>query len=244
MHVLSSLFYKYDLYKYRKIVDYLYLPSGEVEKFLPCKNRNNVKYKIGILPPGSDNIDVQEYRHNKETNKLNVFYVGGISKEVYNFEKLLEVISNEENISFTICCREKEWEKMKNKYSKYLNDNIKIIHESGEKLNKYYKEADACSLLFDENDYMKIAMPVKLFEYLSHNKPIIATKGTVAGEFVSKNKIGWTINYSYDDIKNILELLKNKQDEIENVRKHQLETIKNNTWKVRANTVINDLITN
>ena len=37
---------------------------------------------------------------------------------------------------------------------------------------------------------MKMAMPVKIFEYLGKTIPIVATKGTAAGEFVENSGIG------------------------------------------------------
>ena len=69
---------------------------------------------------------------------------------------------------------------------------VKIIHESGKELEKYYEEADICSLFFESESF---AMPIKLFEILGHQKPI-ATKNTAAGEFIKRNKVGWEVSYS------------------------------------------------
>ena len=44
----AILLYKYDLHKYRKLLDVLYVPSKQFIKYLP--NKNNVKYKINLLP--------------------------------------------------------------------------------------------------------------------------------------------------------------------------------------------------
>ncbi|MGN1270358.1 MAG: glycosyltransferase [Clostridia bacterium] len=235
----SVLFYKYDLYQYRKLLDYLYLASDQVLQYLPYKNVNNVRYIIDELPPGCDIIPIKEIK--KDNEMLNIFYVGGISEDVYNFEKMFKMIKKEKDINFTVCCREPEWEKMKYKLSKYIDDNIKIVHAGNEELKKYYEEADVCSLVFEKNEYMRIAMPIKLFEYLAYNKPIIATKGSVGGKFVENNNIGWTIECKEEEIKKILDYLKNNKEEIENIKNNQKIVVKNNTWSARANKVINDL---
>lgn len=187
--LITIPFYKYDLYRYRKLIDVLYLASDEVKEYLPPKNKNSkdVRYKIHILPPGCEIEPILHYR--EDNTKLRIFYVGGISNDLYNFKKLFEVVKDNKKVSLKICCREDDWNKVKDEYEKYLSDNISIVHLTGEKLKECYENTDVCSLLFNENDYMKMAMPVKTFEYLSYNKPIIATEGTVSGEFVKSNKI-------------------------------------------------------
>ncbi len=237
--IFSVVFYKYDLYKYTKLLDYLYLASDQVSKYLPSKNVVNTKYIIDVLPPGCDIISEKEQQ--KSEDILKVFYVGGISEDIYDFEKVFKVISEEEDIKFTVCCRMPEWEKMKYKLEKYIKDNIEIIHVGNEELEKYYQEADICSLLFEEHEYMKIAMPVKLFEYLAHNIPIIASKGTAGGEFVEKNCIGWTIEYKEEAIREKLKYLKENKNEIKKIKENQILVIKNNTWMARTRKVINDL---
>ena len=84
-------------------------------------------------------------------------------------------------------------------------------------------------------------MPVKLFEYMSYNKPILATKDTVAGDFVKENNIGWTINYNYNTIKNTLNYLRDNKEEIKEKKENQKNIIINNTWEARAGKVVKDL---
>ena len=236
-------FYRYDLYQYRKLLDVLYVVSFDVEKYLPKKNRDSkVNYKIDILPPGCERVNLSDDKENY--NELKIFYVGGISKELYNFKKLLEVVKNKEKIILKICCRENEWEKVKKEYDEFLGDNIKVVHLTGEELKGCYEEADICSLLFDESEYMKMAMPVKTFEYLSNNKPIIATRGTVAGKFVEENEIGWTIRYDKNEIEKLLDYLVSNKQVIETIKAKQKKVIKNKLWTERAKKVINDLCIN
>ena len=234
--IITIPLYKYDLYKYKRLLDILYLPSEEMKQMLPRKLKN---IRIEELPPGCEKKEILIEK--KNNIGLNIFYVGGISEDVYNFEELFEVIKKEEKINLKICCRENDWEKVKENYKYYKNDNIQIVHLSGEELNECYKEADICSLIFKENEYRKFAMPIKMFEYLSYNKPIIATEGTAAGRFVKENYIGWTIEYKKEKITELLDYLVHNKEEIEKVKEHQKIIIKENLWTERAKKVKNDL---
>lgn len=90
------------------------------------------------------------------------------------------------------------------KYLPYMSEKISIIHESGQGLEPYYKKADICCAFAGEGDYMRMAMPIKVFEYLGHYIPIIATKDTAAGKFIEKENLGWSIEYNQESIKTML----------------------------------------
>ena len=172
---------------------------------------------------------------------LNIFYVGGISKDVYNIEKLLNAIDSTKNKKLVVCCRENEWNKVKTEYSKYLQDKIEVVHSSGEKLNEYYQQADVCSLLFEKHEYRDIAMPMKLFEYISNRKPIIATTKTAAGDFVKENNIGWTIEYNEKSILDLLNNIQKDRNQIKEKEENFDKVIELNTWEERAKKVAKDL---
>ena len=237
--MITIPFYKYDLYKYTKVLDILYLPSIEMKEVLPIRNRLENKYKIDALPPGCEKNELDEKK--KENNVLNIFYVGGISEDVYNFEKLLAAVKGKEGIRLKICCRENEWNKQKESLIKYIDNNINIVHLTGNELSDCYKEADICSLIFEKSEYRKFAMPIKLFEYLSNEKPIIATKDTAAGKFVEKNAIGWTVEYDTEEIEALLERLRDNRYEIEKIKENEKNIVEENLWKKRAQKVANDL---
>lgn len=239
--MLSILCYKYDVIKYTQLVDILYLSSYYVKKYLPKKIVNCKNNKIDILPPGCD-IKSTNKNVRKDRNVLKIFYVGGISKDIYNFEKLFMAMSQIDGVELTVCCREKEWDNMKGEYNKYLNDKINIIHVGGEELQKYYNETDVCSLIFAKHEYMKMAMPVKLFEYLSNSKPIIVTQETVASEFIEKNGVGWVIPYEEEAILKLLKELRDNKNLIDEKILNIDNVIKDNTWHMRAKKVIKDLI--
>ena len=234
---IAIIFYKIDLFFYKKYVDLLFIPSNRVGKFL-----SNISIKKEVLPSGSiyDEKLIRKIDYTRE-KELRIFYVGGLSDDIYSFEKLFKVVSKKKNVHLVVCCREKEWEINKNKYEKYCGDNIKIVHETGAALEKYYNESNLVSLFFKQQEYMSIAMPYKLFEYISHGIPIIATKNTAAGDFVSLNKIGWAINYNEKELSDLFDYILLNGNDVNNMCKNIKNISKSNTWECRARKVANYL---
>ncbi len=223
--------YMFDIYFYNKYLDIIYLPSLKMFEYI------NIKSNIKELPAG---CEIYPNNQKKIVKTLNIIYVGGIDYH-YRIEKLLKVVSKNSKIKLTICCRRNEWVKNINKYSQYLTPNIQIVHESGKQLHKLYEEADVASLFFEPGEYMNFAMPMKLFEYIGHCKPVIATAETSVGDFVHNNGIGWVIKYDEVELDGLLNsLMSNNKlldSKIEQIKKISLL----NTWKMRAYQVIRDL---
>ena len=231
---VAELFYKYDLKKYNSVLNVLYVVTNGASEYV----KDDVNCEIKLLPPG---CDIRSNKKKSNSKKLNIFYVGGISSDLYNLEMLFKTVCKMTNINLTVCCRKEEWDNINSEYESYLANNIHIIHKSGKELNRYFDEADVCSLIFKPSDYMKIALPVKTMEYISNKKPIIAIEDTEASKFIKKYDIGFAVRYNEEDLKKLLlYLLNNKKilkDKIENIEK----IIYDNTWKARAKQVELDL---
>lgn len=236
--IISTMFYNYDLKKYKELVDVLYLPSKEMFKYLEI----DFNGKIEELPPGSeknDSVDLVKY---KSDDYLNIFYVGGISTELYDIRELFKVANELPWIKLTVCCREGDWNNVADAYSNYLNERISIIHKSGEELYPYVKKADILNLFIRPTEYWEFAVPVKLFTYISYKKPIISAKNTVTGNFVEKNNIGWSIDYSKEELIKMLTELKNNRKEILEKTSNMEKVLEENTWNSRAKKVVKDLL--
>lgn len=241
--MVSIPMYKYDLKKYEDLVDVFYLPSSQMKKYL--KGNNRLLQKSQVLMPGCvlDEKIVREkakYFAKRENKQIEIFYVGGIYR-IYDLSLFLEAVFYQEGVHFTLCCRESEWEQCKNIYEKYLCDRITVVHESGEALGKYYQNADICCAFAGNGEYMRMAMPVKLFEYISNTIPIVVTDGTAAGEFIKENGAGWPVKYDSEAIKQWLNYIVENQGEIKKIHDNQVMLLRSNTWEDRARKVINDL---
>jgi glycosyltransferase involved in cell wall biosynthesis len=237
--IIACMFYKYDLFRYKRLLNTLYLPSLKMYDYVPM----DFKGKVEELPPAAEKDKICLDNHNvliEKRKNLNIFYVGGLNY-LYNLEYLFDVVSENKNLNLTVCCREKEWTAEKGKYEKYLNDRIKVIHESGDGLIPYFKQADLFSIFVEPQEYREFAMPVKLFDYLTYGKPIIATSGTGVGEFIDKNNVGWSVGYSKEELrKKLMYIIENPKVYIEKVNSIK-NIIQDNTWEARARKVMNDL---
>lgn len=234
--ITIPLFY-YDLRQYSKYLSKIYLSSLLVKKYIKVAERVD----IDILPPGCEEkteIAFPLYPEKKEV--LDLFYVGGTGK-LYNIVELLKTVKELQFVRLTICCGKQDWETNRSLYSSFLCDRINVVHKSGEELEEFYGKADICMFFVKNIRYISLAMPIKLFEYIGHLKPVIATKGTIAGEFVEQNDIGWQVDFDSEQLKKLLDHLYFNQTEIANKKKRIVEVRNKNSWKARAKKVINDL---
>lgn len=234
----AYMFYYYDLLKYKKYLDALYLPSIMMKEYIPI----DLNIPTYDLPSGCDELSV-DTSSNKKSNQIKILYVGGLDKELYNIEGIVRAICKNEKFALDICCRENEWQAGKQDYEKYLNDRIKVIHKSGKELDEIAMKADFFSLVVESSEYRKFAMPMKLFSYVAYRKPILGIKGTAAGRFIEENNIGYVVNYTDKDIEDMLDHIANNSEKEKNDKLKAVEVAyENNTWKMRAKTVMESLI--
>lgn len=229
----AYVFYYYDLLMYKKYLNVLFLPSLMMKKYIPI----NIDIPTYQLPSGCEAVKAVS-KNNKENSTIKILYIGGIDKNLYNIEPIVEAVYNNNNFSMDICCRENEWNQNKEYYEKYLNNRIHVIHKKGRELDEVAMKADLFSLVFSTSEYRKFAMPMKLFSYISYGKPILGIKDTAAGAFIEENNIGYVVNYNKKEIEDLLSYLeKNFNDEIDKKIKSLKVAYNNNTWRARAETV-------
>lgn len=233
---MAKAFYRFDLYNYEKYLEKIYLPSSTMAKYLPEISID----KIDELPPACDlqNFDIAFHMIKKP---INILYIGGMGAH-YQMHKLFEGVRNNKKFKLTVCTREAEWNNVKDSYKNLMANNIQIVHKSGEELQSLFNEANITSIFVKPTEYREFAVPVKLFEYLANSKPIIATKGTLVGDFVAKNNIGWVINYDSTEFSNLLIQLEKNTDEIFRKSQEMHELREQHTWVSRAKKVAKDLV--
>lgn len=240
-YFISQIAYKYDLVRYGKLIDILYLPSCQMREYF---KESRLKERIDILPPGADSFreiasvkeDISGADQNCKGGIISLIYVGGIGSH-YQFHKLLEAIRDLSFVYLTICCREMEWKQNKAEYETYLTHRTQVVHVSGEELGKYYLNATIGVSYFSNNPYMAMAMPVKVFEYMAYSLPIICTENTEAGRFVVDNDIGWALPYEQNALRVLLTRLHYNNEELCQKRRNSIEVLQENTWEKRAEKV-------
>lgn len=219
--------YKYDLEQYNKWLDILYMATERSYQYV---NREITNPSLETLPPACED-DYCTYKPIGKT--ITLLYVGGLGKQ-YQIDKVLEVVKELKMYNLIICCREKEWQSEKERLEQYLSDNIQIVHKSGDELNALYGIANIGILLFKPDEYRKIAMPYKTFEYMGNGLPMIASSDTGVGDYVNQQGIGWTIPYNNSALKELLLALYDNRQEILLKSEACKQSIMSNKWTDRA----------
>ena len=234
-------FYEYDIWQYSRHLDKFYLPGLKMLDHLNAPAR--LREIAAELPPACENLEVPErdYSGRDFTKKpLKIFYVGGIGG-YYEFKELAKAVSMTENCELTICCRADEWELVREDFAPYMCSRIHVVHKTAGELDPFYAEADLCSLIFAPTQMRIFARPVKSFEYLSCEVPVLCIKGQAAADFAEETGTGWSMDYSAEDISRTLRHILSHPEELAQKRAACHEAKAQNLWTSRAKQVVSDL---
>lgn len=232
--VMRSL-YRYDLRWYSRYVSRLYVPSmrmGQEIKGYPISS-------MEALPPGTPVTDIAR---TDTPYDLELLYVGGMSDH-YRLHELVRAVAALPRVALTICTHENQWKNVQSEYQDLLNDNIRIVHESGEGLFPLYARADIACLYVEPDDYRTFAAPVKLFEYLGHGKPVLCSEGTLAAQLIETEKCGWVIPYGAQAAQTLLNEIVDNPSAIQQIAQTVAKVRHQHTWKARAQKVVDDMAT-
>ena len=230
-------FFKYDIQKYKQCVDILYCPNKKFASY------GLEDFNIKALPPGcKPNLETINFKSSEKRRKnhLEVFYVGGISG-FYDISIFLKGMQDNKNVHITICTPQEQWNAAENELKILMDDRVSIIHKSSDELMEYYKNADV-SLLCKKNDpYTDIASPIKAKETLGYGTPIIISDNLAIAEEVVEGDYGWVVKPEPQAISELLNYLCKNPDDINQKTQNAIKAAENNTWKKRAEQVINDM---
>ena len=225
---LMRAVYHYDLAWYRRLVDILFLPSAQMGHYVPVFPPDRME----PLPPGGVVVD-----DHVPGEGLRLLYVGALGGHYRLQECVRAVAAAPREVTLTICTHESQWEAARADYEPLMDDRVRVVHRSGEGLEALYREAEAGVLLVEANQYREFAAPVKLFEYLGHGLPVLATAGTLAGDLVASRDCGWTLPYDAGAIGSRLIALAADPAQVERARTRTREVRADHTWEARAQRV-------
>lgn len=218
--VINSM-HKFDWFIIKSSCKKIFFPSETMGNLFKFKNREP-------LPPACEMIKV-----NNIANKDNIelIYVGGVSEE-YGGKLLLEAlekVNKEKRVILHLVCRKEELSMIK----KFIDRPwLKIYHASGSELADIYSTANLSIIPRKIDFYMDFAMPVKLFEYISYEVPIVATRCKEVAKFIEANNIGTVID---DNIESLYRTLMNiNMEQISEYKKNIKIAKRNNTWNMRV----------
>lgn len=223
--------YRADLRGYEDAVDRIYLPSMGMADYLPLANQP----QAAALPPGAERIDGPV-----PDDGVSLFYVGGTGG-YYRMQETVRGVEAAEGARLTICTRESEWQEAAPLYRDALGESTRVVHKSGAELGDLYDDAHIGALLMEPMEYREFAAPMKLYEYLGRAKPIIATQGSLAGNFVEEHGIGWALPYDSDALSALLERLMKDRSQLDEKTERTKMVREDHTWEARARQVAVDL---
>lgn len=235
--LIFNVFHYMDVFLLRKTAKVLFLPSKEMALHMPF---NFKPEHIEALPPGCDLKENACYLKPNPGALINVFYVGGVLPPAYKLEPMLNFFSSQTGrFRLTICCREAEWVvAMREGIYKEINSpNIRIVHKNGSDLEQEWLQSSLFLALWEKIPYRDFAAPFKILEAVGYGLPIITTSGTAAGNFVEENNLGWSINPTVEELKSLLEKIRQNPGLLKEKKSAALSIQKNHTWEARAGKV-------
>ena len=228
--LFAQIFYRAELCIYKFFVDKLFLPSLAMGKYIPFIQGDKFHELNSDATPRKNEVNVP-------STKLELLYVGG-TVGFYNINLLIDVVSKKFNntINLTICTRLADAKLLLEQVGS-LTSNVKIVSHTGAELETLYKKNDCACLYMGSTEYRIFAVPIKLFEYISFVKPIIASADTWVGDFVNEQKLGWTVGYSVTELHCFLEELVAQRGRIPELAQYIGKKASQYTWQKRCSEV-------
>jgi glycosyltransferase involved in cell wall biosynthesis len=229
----AQAMYRYDLWQYRRLLDHLYLPALAMAPYLPWP----LNAQVSALPPGHVPARAPAPRQGPG---LNLLYVGGLGQH-YQLHALFEAVNQVPGVNLTVCTRVAEWQAVGAQYPMGTDARIQVVHASGDALQALYAQADVCMLAVKPSPYWQFAAPVKLFEYIGMERPIVASQDTLPGRLVQELGVGWTVPYEVEPLRGLLQRLSASAAERLACQAQTRRVAARHTWQARAQQVVADL---
>jgi len=230
--------YRLDLFVFSMTATVIFFPSQTMADFFSL-----VPPQVP-LPPGGQMMAEEYYLRPVDEIKT-VVYVGGI-KQQYGLEILLQALdlaNRQVALNLELVCRQDEFIQQRSTFAKYDGAEwLHVYHLTGKDLEQVYRRSAIAVIPRLRNLYNDLAMPVKLFEYLSYGLPIVATNCTEMANFISRNKVGLIAEDNAPSLADrILQLVEDKAL-YNQLRRNVRQTLENgNLWTDRARFVAEQL---
>ncbi len=244
---------KRDLNMWKKYSTIMYFTSKSFSDYFDFKRKE-------LLPPGCQiisnnsvssqkNEEVLRYKKiSIDACKIPVGIFVGTTSAVYGTNILLdaayEVNKNGVNFKLIIVTPEKSWRiflTQNSKYREMKNEWLEVYHlNDGDDLHKLYEMSDFALLSFKKMVYTDFALPIKLFEYISHDLPVVSTDCNEVKSLVEQYDIGIVTKASVDEYsKGIRKMIENAENR-KTFRQNCASAKKINSWHIRAKKIIDD----
>ena len=233
--------YRSELMAFERVGLHLFLPSQAMARHVPHVD----PVRMSALPPGAPDVaatrrdsDGWDDGGDEDGKELELLFVG-VLQDNYRLDACLRAVIATPGTRVTLCVRQETWETSRDHYAPLLPaGRAQVVHRSGAELEPLYRRADLGVLFTEPNPYWDFAVPYKLYEYLAHELPVIAVRGTQTGRLVEEMGIGWVLSYDAGALSDLLRHLREAPEEIEAVRRRMRAVLPDQTWQARARTVV------
>jgi len=227
-------FYQYPLYWgwfisiwfYLKIADISYYPTSTLMCLFNHKNAD-------LLPPGCNSLI-----NNFSIESKSILYAGSISRR-YGIEVLVDMMrklrENDEMYQLTLVTtsivNSAIFEELGIKVSQ------KSLSETMKGEDKYFISI----IPRIKNDYNDLALPIKLFDYMSYGLPVIASDCEEQQSFIRNNDVGYVCNCSPIDFASNIIRLHSEKKLLKRYHSNVIKLIETkHSWKHRVEMILKD----
>ena len=218
---LMCLFHHLELRLYAGLLDVLFVPSRRQAPLFPAA----LRARMVSCPPGHDQDEPVVRPLPKRVEDLRTCYVGGVSSPYYDISALFRLCAE---LPVTVCCRREEAETWAPFYGEDWN-RAEVVHLSGAELKGLYARSALSAIIKKPHEYLLAARPLKLYEAVGQNIPILTNAGTLIAEFVEEQGVGWVFEPDLRDV-NYGRIL----DEYEGKLNNLLRIRDEHHWRERA----------
>lgn len=233
----TKTLYHAELLVMARYLDRMYLPSQRMAPYVPHVDPSVMR----ALPPGgviTDASSPTSVQSRGET--LTLFYVGNIS-DYYRMHALFRGVAMVEGVELILCTPPDAWEAVRADYEPLMDSSVRIVHGRGPDLEAFFAEADVCCLVVEPAEYRDFASPIKLYEYIGHGKPVLASAGTLSAQEVERRGFGWAVDYTPEAIAARLTQLRDGPAQVRECRDRVRAGRAEHSWEARARQVAEDL---
>lgn len=216
--------------KFQKYCDIIYMPS---ESFGAAMKP---KCEMKVLPPAGA---LREGISEKPFGTRKIIYVGEYSKEagMQILINAMDIVNKKIPVTLELCCRQAEFQASGDILSQ---DYINIHHVSGDELAKIYLDCDTAVVPRERDSYMDMALPVKIFEYLSFGLPIVSTDVTEIARFVNQNDCGIICKADAQSLADAILTIYSDEISYYALKRNAIDTLNKNLWIHRAEQIAED----
>ena len=168
-------------------------------------------------------------------DRLRINYVGSVR----DVDSLYTLVCLDDKYSVGVYGMGSGYDKLVNLLNNQQKKRIYGKYDGVKESGKIYRNTDILYCVYNPDVYnWRIALPVKLFEALVTNTPIIGAKGTELSKFIEEKKIGESVTYGdKSELENAINVISNNYESyIKNIesisREYQWETIEKNLLKI------------